>query len=129
MAAFYNQVAATAQPQTASPFFQYLPSEIRQKIYEELWDPHSTRWHIDSLSVFPCVTDADDEDTRYAQFQASHGDDAALWASRLRSPWNTHWKCADRVVAMPSGQRVITPTDHTTTLRHLIAPLLVCKRM
>lgn len=136
MSHFRDHVAASAHRQTASPFFDKLPAEIRQKIYDELWDLHQTRWHVDdhkghAAPVFPCVTACDQEDLRYKKFQAARGDEAAVWEDRLRSPWNTHWMCAEATITAPSRRqrRMVSPTDHTRILLHLIAPLLVCKRM
>lgn len=133
---FRDRIAASAQRQTASPFFEKLPAEIRQKIYDDLWDLHPTRWHVDShkgypVPVFPCIADPDEEDVRYKKFQSSPRDEAAVWEDRLRSPWNNHWKCAEAVITTPSRQqrRMVSPTDHVRILLHLIAPLLVCKQM
>lgn len=136
MSQFRDHIAATAHRQTASAFFDKLPAEIRQKIYDDLWDLHQTRWHVDSykghaVPVFPCITCPDEEDLRYKKFRSSRGDEAAVWEDRLRSPWNTHWKCAEAVIKAPSRRqrRMISPTDHMRILLHLIAPLLVCKQM
>lgn len=139
MAHFKDHLAATAQQQTASPFFDRLPSEIRQKIYEELWNLHDTRWHVHSLSgqgvpgpVFPCITTPEEEDIRYSRFQTSLSEDIGIWESRLRSPWNAHWKCAEAAAAKLSRlrKRRIVPTD-PIRFRPLMlsSPLLVCKQM
>lgn len=136
MSQLRDRLAATAQLQASSPFFERLPCEIRQKIYEELWGLHDTRWHVHSLEghvgpVFPCLTDPDDEDKRYTNFQASQEDNVVVWESRLRSPWNTHWRCAETAAARVSklrGRRVL-PTDPIKFPLQLCAPLLVCRRM
>ncbi|CAN8102794.1 unnamed protein product [Discula destructiva] len=136
---FRDCLAATAQPQTASPFFDRLPPEIRQKIYVELWGLHDTRWHVHSLighdvpgPVFPCIITPEEEDIRYSRFQASLSEDIGIWESRLRSPWNAHWKCAEAAAAKRSSQRKrrIVSTD-PICFRPLMLndPLLVCKRM
>lgn len=132
-----HHMAASARPQTASPFFDKLPAEIRRQIYDDLWDLHPTAWHVDDhkgrpVPVFPCVAACHDDDLRYAKFlAAAGGDDAAVWEDRLRSPWNTHWQCAEAAITTPSRRqrRMLSPADHTRTLLHLLAPLLVCKRM
>lgn len=125
-----------AHPQALSPFFDRLPSEIRQKIYEELWSLYNTRWHVHSFDgqvvpVFPCINSPDDEDRRYTNFQASGGEDNIIWESRLRSPWNTHWKCAEAAAAKLSKlqKRRVLPTDPIRFRPRLTTPLLVCKRM
>lgn len=139
-----DRLVAMAHPQTPSPFFDRLPSEIRQKIYEELWNLYDTRWHVQSTSggggghvavpVFPCINSPGDEDTRYTHFQASGGagaDDTILWESRLRSPWNTHWKCAEAAAAKLSKlqKRRVLSTDPIRFRPRPTTPLLVCKRM
>ncbi|KUI68865.1 hypothetical protein VM1G_04613 [Cytospora mali] len=136
-------IAATAHPQTSSPFFEKLPFEIREKIYDELWQMHPTRWHVHTpghhcIPVFPCITDADEEDVRYANFKASRGNDAVEWESRLRSPWNTHWRCAEAAATRASGssrKRIPSANDYIRfTPRYARpleegSPLFVCKRM
>lgn len=139
MAYSTDQLAATAQQQTASPFFDRLPSEIRQKIYEELWRLHDTRWHVHSISgrdapgpVFPCIITPEEEDIRYSRFQASLSEDIGIWESRLRSPWNAHWKCAEAAAAKLSRlrKRRIVPTDPIRFQPLMLSsPLLVCKQM
>lgn len=136
MSQLRDRLAATAQLQAASPFFERLPSEIRHKIYEELWNLHDTRWHIHTVEghvapVFPCISGPDDEDTRYANFQASKEEDVVVWENRLRSPWNTHWKCAEAAATRLSRlrRRRVSPTDPIRFLPQLSAPLVVCKRM
>lgn len=141
MAQSIAHLAATAQPQTASPFFDHLPSEIRQKIYQELWALHDTRWHVHSLSghhhapggpVFPCLVAPDDDDIRYSRFQQTCGEELVLWQSRLRSPWNAHWRCAEAAAARRAGRRK-TRMVSTSPIRfrplRLSEPLLVCKQM
>lgn len=139
MSQFRDRLAATAHRQTASPFFEKLPSEIRHKIYEELWKLHDTRWHVYSLGVpgtpgpvFPCITSPEEEDIRYSKFQASLIEDSGIWESRLRSPWNAHWKCAEaastKVSRLP--KRRPTPTDPVRFRPLLLSDsLLVCKQM
>lgn len=137
MSQFRDRLAASAQSQAASPFFDRLPSEIRQQIYRDLWDLCDVRWHVHAFSaravpVFQCLTHPDDDDTRYARFQAERGSDAAVWESRLRSPWNTHWRCAEAAAAELSRlERRRVPPDAHVRLRdvQLLAPLLVCRRM
>lgn len=132
-----DRLAATAHPQAASPFFERLPAEIRHRIYEELWRLHDTRWHIHTVEgghvapVFPCLCAPDDEDTRYANFRASREEHVVVWENRLRSPWNTHWRCAEAAAARSSRlrRRRVSPTDPIRFLPQLSAPLLVCKRM
>lgn len=138
MSLFRDRIVATTHLQASSPFFDRLPSEIRQRIYEELWDLYDTRWHIHSFDghltpVFPCVVDPDDEDRRYANFQASHADDTVIWESRLRSPWNAHWKCAEAAATSTKlrgrhGRR-FSPGGSIKFRPQLYVPLLVCKRM
>ncbi|KAJ0115595.1 uncharacterized protein J7T55_010418 [Diaporthe amygdali] len=72
MAQLRSDIAATAELQTASPFFNKLPFEIREKIFDELWALHDTRWHVHSagdhaVPMFPCITGPDEEDTRYLE--------------------------------------------------------------
>lgn len=136
-------IATTANCQTSSTFFEKLPFEIREKIYDELWQMHDTRWHIHApgqhnVPVFPCITPADEEDTRYANFKASRGDEAVDWESRLRSPWNTHWKCAEAAATKWSGssrKRKTLATDYIRFSPEYArpagqgSPLFVCKRM
>ncbi|KAF3768132.1 hypothetical protein M406DRAFT_350915 [Cryphonectria parasitica EP155] len=69
MSRLRDSLAATAQPQTSSPFFNDLPCEIRQKIYQHLWDLYDTRWHVHSFGnqvvpVFPCNTHSGEDDVR-----------------------------------------------------------------
>lgn len=139
MTKFRDRLAITAQQQTASPFFDRLPSEIRHQIYAELWNLHDTRWHVHSLSghdvpgpVFPCIITPEEEDVRYSRFQASLSDDIGFWESRLRSPWNAHWKCAEAAAANLSRQRKMRVVS-TNPIRFrplmLSSPLLVCKQM
>lgn len=139
MAQLRTGMAATADPQTASPFFDRLPFEIREKIFDELWALHDTRWHVHSagdhvVPVFPCITGAHEEDIRYARFQASRGVEALTWESRLRSPWNTHWRCAEaaavRATNLRTG-RTASPRDYVRrrpSFASATSPLLVCKR-
>lgn len=131
-----DHLAATAQPQFSSSFFERLPYEIRRKIYEELWALHDTRWHIHSFEghvgpVFPCITGPEDEDKRYTKFQASKDADAIVWETRLRSPWNTHWACAEAATARASKmrRRRVLPTDPIRFPLQICTPLLVCKQM
>lgn len=134
-----DHLAATAQPQTASAFFDRLPSEIRRKIYQELWDLHDTRWHVQSLGVpgklgpvFPCITDPEEEDIRWNKYQASLSEDSGIWESRLRSPWNAHWKCAEAASTKLSRlqKRRTVPADPVKFRPLLLSnPLLVCKQM
>lgn len=134
-----SDMAATAEPQTSSPFFDRLPFEIREKIFDELWALHDTRWHVHSagdhvVPAFPCITAAHEEDIRYARFQASRGVEALTWESRLRSPWNTHWRCAEAAAVRATNPR----TGRTASPRDIVrrrpdfaspsSPLLVCKR-
>lgn len=139
MAQLRSDMAATAEPQTASPFFDKLPFEIREKIFDELWAFHDTRWHVHSagehvVPVFPCITDAHEEDTRYAHFQGSRGVEALTWESRLRSPWNTHWRCAEAAAVRatnPRTGRTASPRDYVRrrpSFASPSSPLLVCKR-
>lgn len=139
MAQLRSDMAATAELQTASPFFDKLPFEIREKIFDELWAFHDTRWHVHSagehvVPVFPCITDAHEEDTRYAHFQTSRGVEALTWESRLRSPWNTHWRCAEAAAVRatnPRTGRTASPRDYVRrrpTFASPLSPLLVCKR-
>lgn len=143
MSTIRTGIAATAHHQSSSPFFEKLPFEIREKIYDELWQMHETRWHIHApgqhtVPVFPCITHADEEDIRYANFKASRGEDAVDWESRLRSPWNTHWKCAEAAAARWSGssrKRKTSPSDYIRFTPEYArppgqgSPLFVCKRM
>lgn len=139
MASLRAGMAATADPQTSSPFFDQLPFEIREKIFDELWALHDTRWHVHSagdhaVPAFPCITAAHDDDIRYARFQASRGVEALTWESRLRSPWNTHWRCAEAAAVRATNPR----TGRTASPRDIVrrrpgfaspmSPLLVCKR-
>lgn len=132
-------MAATADPQSSSPFFDRLPFEIREKIFDELWALHDTRWHVHTagdhvVPAFPCITAPDEEDIRYARFQASRGVEALTWESRLRSPWNTHWRCAEAAAVRATNPR----TGRTASPRDIVrrrpgfaspsSPLLVCKR-
>ncbi|KAI3393874.1 hypothetical protein diail_3549 [Diaporthe ilicicola] len=139
MAHLRSEIAATMEPQTASPFFDKLPFEIREKIFDELWALHDTRWHVYSagdysVPVFPCITSADEEDTRYAKFQGSRGADALAWESRLRSPWNTHWRCAEAAAIRatnPRTGRTASPRDivrQRPSFASPLSPLLVCKQ-
>lgn len=139
MAQLRSDIAATAELQTASPFFNKLPFEIREKIFDELWALHDTRWHVHSagehvVPVFPCITGPDEEDTRYSHFQTSRGSDALAWESRLRSPWNTHWRCAEAAAARatnPRTGRTASPRDYIRrrpSFATSSSPLLVCKR-
>ncbi|KAJ4417541.1 hypothetical protein N0V82_006100 [Gnomoniopsis sp. IMI 355080] len=139
MSHFRDRLAATAQPQTGSPFFERLPSEIRQKIYQELWDLYDTRWHVHTLGVpgplgpvFPCITTPEEEDIRWNKFQTSLSEDLGIWESRLRSPWNAHWKCAEAASTKLSRlqKRRATPADPVKFRPLLLSsPLLVCRRM
>lgn len=136
MSQLRDRLAATAQLQTSSSFFERLPYEIRHKIYEELWQLHDTRWHMHSFEghvgpAFPCITGPDDEDKRYTNFQASKDADVIVWETRLRSPWNTHWKCAEAAAARLSKlrRRRVLPTDSLRLPVQPYAPLLVCRRM
>lgn len=139
MARLRSDMAATAEPQTASPFFDKLPFEIREKIFDELWALHDIRWHVHSagdhvVPVFPCITGAHEEDTRYARFQSSRGVEALTWESRLRSPWNTHWRCAEAAAGRatnPRTGRTASPRDYVRrrpSFASPLSPLLVCKR-
>ncbi|KAK2613222.1 hypothetical protein N8I77_000147 [Diaporthe amygdali] len=139
MAQLRSDIAATAELQAASPFFNKLPFEIREKIFDELWALHDTRWHVHSagdhaVPVFPCITGPDEEDTRYSHFQTSRGSDALAWESRLRSPWNTHWRCAEAAAARatnPRTGRTASPRDYIRrrpSFATSSSPLLVCKR-
>lgn len=140
MTSFRDEMAATAQPQSCD-FFDKLPLEIRQKIYGELWALHDIRQHVDfdhddnqSVPVFPCITHSGEEDIRYEEFEAARpagGEDMTRWEGRLKSPWNTHWKCAEAAAARASklSGRRISSTDPIRFRTHLDTPLLVCKRM
>lgn len=135
-----SDMAATADAQAQSPFFDRLPFEIREKIFDELWALHdTTRWHVHSagdhvVPAFPCITAACEDDIRYARFQASRGVEALTWESRLRSPWNTHWRCAEAAAVRATNPR----TGRTASPRDIVrrrpgfaspsSPLLVCKR-
>lgn len=142
MSSLRDSFAATADPQTSSSFFEKLPYEIREKIYDELWQLHDTRWHVHapaqhSVPVFPCITHANEEDTRYANFRASRGDEAVDWEARLRSPWNTHWRCDEAAATTLAGPRKknMSPGDYIlfaskyARLLEQGSPLFVCKRM
>ncbi|KAK3389633.1 hypothetical protein B0H63DRAFT_464082 [Podospora didyma] len=128
----YDRLAATANPQPLSPLFSTLPAEIRQLIYIEFWrlSGSDMRQHIFKRSTRPeiqdsegrwgdltpppglwthvaCVTDPRKPDVRYSNFQAvstaiEHRQEAALWASRLRSEWCIHWPCEEADPCRPS---------------------------
>ncbi|PSR80320.1 hypothetical protein BD289DRAFT_455383 [Coniella lustricola] len=127
---------APAQAQLSSPFFSRLPPEIRQQIYRELLALYPLAWHIHTvggrtLPVFPCITDPDEHDPRYEMFQTTRGHETMRWESRMRSPYNFHWRCAEAATAklpLIDRNRYLS-TDLVKMKMQVPAPLLVCKRM
>ena len=114
--AFRASIVSTASPQLTSPFFAFLPREIRDLIYIELWKTSSLRRHITAEKVaittypappeqvnqiswhhVPCRTDPTAEDVRFESFRRSRGGspEEAVWLVRLRSEWCLHWACEE----------------------------------
>lgn len=131
-----SSLVATAQPQLSSSFFSKLPPEIRQQIYRELFNLYSLSWHVHTvggrtLPVFSCNTAPDEHDPRYEKFQTTRGHETMRWESRMRSPFNFHWKCAETAAAklpLIDRNRYLS-TDLVKMKMEVPVPLLVCKRM
>lgn len=116
--------------QSDSAFFRLLPPEIREKIYESLWDSETQHVYMCNanpsgpLAHAPCIIDPDAEDTREKTYEAiqiapagseeSHypAEVKMAWRARQYTNWCHHWQCEE---ASASGS--------------LMGPLLACKRM
>lgn len=131
-----DDFAKTADPQQASPFLSMLPLEIRKMIYEELWRSSGFRQHIfrfkndRKFSTCRCITDPDAEDVRFDKFMDMLSDERVIWNARLKSEWNTHWRCGE-IEETEDDQPVYRDVEHTrnTTPLALVPVSQGCKRL
>ncbi|KAK8080061.1 hypothetical protein PG997_007879 [Apiospora hydei] len=128
----------SADLQHQSVFFGKLPREIRDMVYLAMWDVSGTQQHVfeheegsGHVTHFPCILAAGEQDNRNHEFEKLWRRQQALrprslvedpvWAKRMSSPWNEHWKCEDAMLASrEKGNKSCT----------LFLPsLLTCRRM
>jgi hypothetical protein len=81
-------------------------------IYAGFWEASGSRQHVfkheTRLSHYPCITPQDTEDTRNKDFeelwhrrQAENPGSVvrdAVWARRMSSTWNDHWRCEEAML-------------------------------
>ncbi|KAK7982048.1 hypothetical protein PG988_004286 [Apiospora saccharicola] len=128
----------TAELQHQSVLFGKLPREIRDMVYLAMWDVSGTQQHVfehedgsGDVTHFPCILAAGETDSRNDEFETMwHKQQARrprslvedpVWARRMSSTWNEHWKCEEAMLArMGEGRK-------SETL--FLPSLLTCRRM
>ncbi|GKT48488.1 uncharacterized protein ColSpa_08669 [Colletotrichum spaethianum] len=123
---------ASAHHQRQSVFFR-LPYEVREPIYRQLLRAAGRRQHIfvanGRYTHTRCLIDDDEDgggpDERQVELRRLMGEarriSHPIWARRLLSSWNCHWRCEEAAMAEAEGS-ASEPTP-------LLAVLLSCKMM
>ncbi|KAK8051499.1 hypothetical protein PG993_002884 [Apiospora rasikravindrae] len=128
----------SADLQHQSVFFGKLPREIRDMVYLAMWDVSGTQQHIfeheegsGHVTHFPCILATGEQDSRNHEFEKLwHRQQACrprslvedpVWARRMSSTWNEHWRCEEAMLAnREKGNK-------SSTL--FLPSLLTCRRM
>lgn len=109
-------LVSTCHHQLQSPFFR-LAFEVRERIYNALWDSTETTWHVfvrnGRLTHARCITGHDAPVDARHQLQITEDHPARdimypdsevrwcepLWSRRLLSSWCNHWACEEAALA------------------------------
>lgn len=105
-----SKVQEGADNQSQSRFFNMLPVEVRQLIYQDIWALSGLTQHIyianGSYTHCPCLIDHNAPDKRQTELdllwpelpRVGHGDfrsESPEWRRRLLSTWCNHWPCEE----------------------------------
>ncbi|KAI0131943.1 hypothetical protein BJ170DRAFT_591924 [Xylariales sp. AK1849] len=134
-------VLKESNTQSGSRFLHILPFEIRQIIYDYVWDAHGRQYHIHlrngRLIHARCVMNHRDDDLDFIQkemdrihgsehFDEFRNDRLRMWYRRLVSPWGRrHWRCKERLNYANLQKDGCRSVDETSWVNLM----LVCKRM
>ncbi|KAF7533086.1 hypothetical protein G7054_g7398 [Neopestalotiopsis clavispora] len=105
-----SKIQGGADNQSQSRFFNILPVEVRQLIYQDIWALSGLTQHIyianGSYTHCPCLIDHNAPDKRQTELdllwpelpRVGHGDfrsESPEWRRRLLSTWCNHWPCEE----------------------------------
>ncbi|TDZ65201.1 hypothetical protein CTRI78_v003569 [Colletotrichum trifolii] len=121
--------------QSKSNFFQKLPPEVRDQIYQEFWNVTGVKRHVflvnRQLKYSPCITSHEAPDDRQVGIARDFApypsvQELPKWFDRLISPWCNHWRCGELWEDIQAGRE----TDYNRGQEQAFMSLLLsCKKV